>query len=236
MIRNYEYAKNIPTHKHDFYEFVYYAEGKGTSTYNDTTFEFKKGNYLFINPNDAHSEHHIETPKVICIGFQDEAFGLKTQHYFDDDNTIFEYVERIKKEYQTKENYYYDMIKAIVKEIVISLQRKAKNTTSSDFSLKPIIDYINAYYMAPIDMKMLAQQSCYSVDHFRRVFKKQTGFNPKEYILRLRLEHAKTLLATTSDDLKDIATNCGFEYYSQFCLFFKDKVKMSPSAYREKYK
>lgn len=235
LLRNYEYAKNIPTHRHDFYEFVYYDEGSGTSTYNDTTFSFQKGNYLFINPNDPHSEHHIKTPKVVCIGFQDEPFGLTTKHYFDDDGTIAMFVERIKKEYQKKQNYYYDMIKSIVKEIVITLQRKADRTQPPDFSLKPIIDYINAYYMTPLDIKALAEQSCYSIDHFRRIFKKQTGFNPKEYILRLRFDHAKKLLTTTNERLQDVAVNCGFEYYSQFSLFFKGKVKMSPAEYRKKY-
>ena len=122
-----------------------------------------------------------------------------------------------------------------MKEILVLLQRENTCSLIPDMSLKPIVDYINAYYMTHIDIQSLADQSCFSLDHFRRLFKKSTGFNPKEYILRLRLENAKKLLATTSESLKDISINCGFEYYSQFSLFFKKQMKMSPLAYKHKY-
>lgn len=235
LIRNYEFAKNIPPHRHDFYEFVYYLEGEGTSTYNGTTFTFNKGDFLFINPNDLHSECHKTPPKVICVAFQDEPFGLPTRHYSDENGKVRQYIERIREEYLKKENYYYDMIKTLMKEIVILLLRQNSYLPTPNIDLKPIIDYINAYYMTNIDIESLATQSCFSLDHFRRLFKKSTGFNPKEYILRLRLENAKKLLTTTSESLKDIATNCGFEYYSQFSLFFKKNMKLSPSEYKNKY-
>jgi len=235
LIRNYEYAKNIPPHRHDYYEFVYYLEGSGTSTYNDTTFTFGKGDFIFINPNDLHSECHYTPPKVICVAFQDAPFGLPTRHYSDADGTVRQYIERIKKEYLGKENYYYDMIKTLMKEIVIILLRQNTYLPPTDVDLKPIIDYINAYYMTNVDIESLATQSNFSLDHFRRLFKKATGFNPKEYILRLRLEKAKKLLSTTQERLKNVATYCGFEYYSQFSLFFKKQMKMSPSEYKRKY-
>lgn len=236
MIRNYEYAKNIPPHRHDFYEFVYYLDGSGTSIYGDTSFSFGPGDYVFINPNELHSERHVTPPKVICIAFQDEPFGLPSCHYSDPDGVIREYVERIRKEYLGKEIYYYDMIKMLMKEVVIRLQRKKPCSVPPDVGLKPIIDFVNAYYMTQIDIEGLAAESGYSSDHFRRLFKKTTGFNPKEYILRLRLENAKKLLATTSESLKSIAVNCGFEHYSQFSLFFKKQMKTSPTLYRDKYR
>ena len=234
MMRNYEYAKNIPTHSHDFYEFVYYLEGSGISAYEGTSFEFGPGDYLFINPNVPHSEQHVTRPRVVCLAFQAEPFGLTTRHYHDDGH-ILPYVQRIAAEYQGKQIYYSDMIKSLIQEIVITLQRQDEPKTASNAHLTPVIDYINAYYMTHLDIDELARQCGYSPDHFRRLFKKETGANPKEYILNLRLEQAKKLLSSTTDSLQSIATNCGFEYYSQFSLFFKKYVHHNPTDFRSRF-
>ena len=58
--------------------------------------------------------------------------------------------------------------------------------------------------------------------------------SPKEFILETRLDAAKKMLADKNYSLTDISAKCGFEYYSRFSLFFKNKTAMTPSEFREK--
>ena len=84
-------------------------------------------------------------------------------------------------------------------------------------------------------MNELAKLTGYCDDYFRIVFKKKTGMSPKEFILETRLEAAKKMLADKSISLSDIASKCGFEYYSRFSLFFKSKTGATPTEYRKIY-
>ncbi len=88
--------------------------------------------------------------------------------------------------------------------------------------------------MSKIDLTELARSTGYCDDHFRIVFKKKTGLSPKEYILEARLNAAKKMLTDSRLSLSDISFKCGYEYYSQFSLFFKNRTSLTPSEYRTK--
>lgn len=64
------------------------------------------------------------------------------------------------------------------------------------------------------------------------VFQKLTGCTPMEYLTRLRMEQAKTLLRETEIKVIDIAFECGFGSSQYFANTFKQSTGMTPSAYR----
>ena len=59
-----------------------------------------------------------------------------------------------------------------------------------------------------------------------------TGRTPMEMILRRRIDVAKRLLAETTNPVKQIARQSGFNSTNQFYVTFRDHVGMSPGAYR----
>jgi len=59
-----------------------------------------------------------------------------------------------------------------------------------------------------------------------------TGRTPMEMILRQRINVAKRLLAETTEPVKDIARQSGFNSTNQFYTTFRNHVGMSPSDYR----
>ncbi len=67
--------------------------------------------------------------------------------------------------------------------------------------------------------------------HFRKLFLKEYGTTPKQYILNLRLEMAKQLLQGTLS-VTAIAEQCGFSGVYHFCRIFKEKTGSTPSEYR----
>jgi AraC-like DNA-binding protein len=65
-----------------------------------------------------------------------------------------------------------------------------------------------------------------------RIFRKEIGTTPCDYLLTRKIEHAKILLAQTSMTLREIARRLSFsdEYY--FSNFFKRKTGLSPAQFR----
>ncbi len=71
-----------------------------------------------------------------------------------------------------------------------------------------------------------------SYSKFRKTFAEKTGASPNQYLLELRLQRAKELLKTTTLQIKEIATQTGFDSAYYFSKFFKKRNGTSPKSYR----
>ena len=61
-----------------------------------------------------------------------------------------------------------------------------------------------------ITLSGLANECGLSLSYFTRAFKRSTGDAPHRWLLRQRVQHAKTLLRGTQMSLAEIAIVCGF--------------------------
>jgi AraC family cel operon transcriptional repressor len=68
--------------------------------------------------------------------------------------------------------------------------------------------------------------------HLSRTLKAQYGQTPTEFLNALRIARAAALLATTSQEIMDIALDCGFENLSYFYRLFRRQYGQTPRAYR----
>ncbi len=96
--------------------------------------------------------------------------------------------------------------------------------------IKDIISYINSNFFENVTLESMARQSNISKSYLSAIFKKYLGISPYEYLLGVRLDHAKRLLGNG----KSIADACfmsGFNDYSHFIQFFKKRVGMTPHKY-----
>ncbi len=84
------------------------------------------------------------------------------------------------------------------------------------------------------DVETLASELALSRSALNRKLLSITGQNTQNYMMRLRLAHAKRLLK--SDQLLavgDVATKCGFDDLAYFSRIFKQNFGMTPSQYRK---
>lgn len=95
-----------------------------------------------------------------------------------------------------------------------------------------IITYINEHFRENISLEDLASHAGLSQYHFIRIFKKETGFTPHEYIINTRIATAKYLLKNSRLSVKDICFTTGFSCESVFCSAFKRHQGMTPAQYR----
>ena len=63
-----------------------------------------------------------------------------------------------------------------------------------------------------------------------------TGAGAKEYITKIRIEKAKTLIETTSNTIAEISDMTGFASQSYFSTAFKNYTGMTPSQYKQEHK
>jgi AraC-like DNA-binding protein len=68
-----------------------------------------------------------------------------------------------------------------------------------------------------------------------KIFQKLTGSTPMEYLFRIRMEHAKTLLRETDIKIIDIAFECGYGTSQYFANTFKQATGTTPSEYRKHF-
>jgi AraC family transcriptional regulator len=83
-----------------------------------------------------------------------------------------------------------------------------------------------------LSLQVLAKESGYSRVHFVRMFRAATGYTPHNYLLKLRLDRARELLASPALSLTDIALECGFSSHSHLSHVFRQVLGATPSEYR----
>lgn len=237
FVRKYNKNRQISTHSHDAYEFVYYLDGKGSTTCAGQTFNFYKDSFMIIPPNTEHSESHVGRGHILAIGFDsDKELNLDNEMYNGFDPKIYSIIQKMKIEFIKKEDFYEEIMATLLSELMLYLKRSQKKLNNPKSTIKNdisfAVSYLNEYFMTDINLDELAQSTGYCKDHFRILFKKHTGKTPKTFILEKKLSYAKKLLTNQQITLTDVSNNCGFEYYSCFCGFFKKKTGMTPLEYR----
>lgn len=98
--------------------------------------------------------------------------------------------------------------------------------------LNTILDYIEEHPDMPACVATLAARMNLSESWFKAKFRKQVGMPPAEYILRRKVEKAKTLLGQKNLSVTDVAFRLGFSSSGYFATVFKRYTGMRPSDYR----
>jgi AraC family transcriptional regulator len=99
--------------------------------------------------------------------------------------------------------------------------------------LRRVLEYIDAHLGTDLALEHLAQAARMNLFAFVRNFKQRTGLPPHQYVLRRRIERAKSLLAGTDLTIVEIALRCGFGDQSSFTTAFRRRTRLTPGGYRE---
>ncbi len=91
--------------------------------------------------------------------------------------------------------------------------------------------YIEQHYREPLTLEQLAEMAGLSRNYYVSLFKKQYGESVVHYITRLRMEHARRLMANPELRLRDIAHRVGYNDEFYFSRKFKQETGITPSAY-----
>lgn len=123
----------------------------------------------------------------------------------------------------------YKTLFELMNPIHISTKNNASYEDSIQYAKKYIVDHLNE----KLSVSDIANRIHMSPSHFTRVFKRQTGFSPYDFVLVSRLNRAKDYLQKTDMSISQIAYEIGFNSESNFIYFFTKNTGQSPNKFRK---
>ena len=122
-------------------------------------------------------------------------------------------------------------VHGIMCELIAAAQQALPSDEEDPVSLA--CAYIAAHYAEKVTLDVLAAAANVSPSYLIRLFKRQMGTTPHDYLLRHRISRAKELLAETTLPSAAIARQVGFASESNFSYRFKQMVGQGPRSYRQ---
>lgn len=169
----------------------------------------------------SYCEHLIHTNGNILTPQNTAAIKQKLHHIY----RIFRNSEPIIEAELSNE------ITGILTELFLCKEQKETASVTKP-SLSAALSYINEHFAEPLSLETLAEAASLSPYYFTRIFSRQTGMTPHQYLIATRIGAAKFLLKTTELPIKEIGFSCGFSSESSFCTTFRKWEHMTPSEYR----
>ncbi len=155
-----------------------------------------------------------------------------------------EYSVDTSKIYKNKDNPYeqlskYDTVHEL-KEWIVDIYNNLFNCLQGKCFLEQYsgvtgeaIEYINKHFQQDINLSFLADKIGVNSSYLSRKFKKDCGKGFIEYLNNVRIAEAKSLIADTDKQIKEIVPEVGFNNYNYFFKVFKDSQGMTPVEYEE---
>ncbi|WP_409344509.1 response regulator [Paenibacillus sp. MBLB4367] len=132
----------------------------------------------------------------------------------DDFRTVPEHVQRIRQASETQAYEQYER--------------------GSDKAIEVALHYIKTHFHEDLSLEKVASFVFLNPVYFSQLFKQKVGQGYKEYVIQLRMEHAKKLLQNPHIKLSDIAERIGYQDMRHFTQVFRKKFMVTPSEFRQK--
>lgn len=102
-----------------------------------------------------------------------------------------------------------------------------------DSAISGVIRYINDNIQNKFTLQELADLAGFSPYYFSRLFKKETGHSPLDFIAISKINYAKLMLRTTTLSVAEIADFLGYSSSASFINAFRTRCGLSPKRYRK---
>jgi AraC family transcriptional regulator len=107
-----------------------------------------------------------------------------------------------------------------------------KSTKRNRANIENVIHSIKSDLTYPWTLGELSDIAHLSLYHFNRIFKRQTGVPPLQFLYALRLESAKQMIISTQMSITDVCYAVGYNSIGSFTKRFSDLVGLSPKRLR----
>ena len=234
------------------YLFFIIISGSGTLTYDGISYPLHMGDCVFLDCHKPYS--HTASPQL---------WQLKWIHFHGPNmSSIYDkYVERGGRpvfhptsfsEYEyilehmykiaSSEDYLRDMriYEQITSLLTFLMEESWHPENNGKISLKrknlqDIKDYLDRNFADKIILDNLAEKFYINKFYLTRIFRDQFGITVTNYILQLRITHAKQLLRFTDLTIEEISRSCGFPDANYFSRMFRKIEETTPGKYRKSW-
>ncbi len=241
-----------PEHTHPAYMFILNFTDQPLVMINGEKISGRPGKVFALSPDVPHQEPALDPPpRYICALIEKKFFEKQYRSctgskpvfprgtFFDPGEGLPLLFKRFMAEADSGIPGGRAVLAALGVEICHCLIRSiigtppAKSRVEERVEVGRVIEYIHSNLDEKITVEQMASVGHLSASHFARVFKKETGKAPMEYVSELRLDRAKKMLLAGDKSVTEIALLCGFGSPSYFSSCFQKEYKMTPSEYRK---
>ncbi len=220
---------------------VYVVEGCADYTFGGVKHAVRAGDLVYL-ACDCNYDRHIKSGfyHFICVEFSFETFGNSmSPQFFPSMQDLDSHFKKLYKTWNSRETSFRSKCMSILYEIYAKLIWNEFSTyipVQKRDVFKDIIKKISESYAdKELSVHNLAQMANMSDVHFRKIFKSIYKVSPQQYIISLRLEHAKELLAFGDASVSSIGEMLGFSDTCYFSRIFKQKISYTPLEYRKMF-
>ncbi|WP_053984485.1 helix-turn-helix transcriptional regulator [Niameybacter massiliensis] len=235
---------HVTRKEHQSYLLLYVIKDSGTVISGNQTYTLDEGCLLFL---DCYKQHTYFTSswEIAWLHFDG---NISAQYY----NLIIERfgsiinantptsISRLLLDFidyfSTQSSINEALVSCQINQLLCELFTLSSHLSTNELhTLSPVdhaIEYMKVHFKEPITLEDLAYQVTLSPYYFTRLFKKETGRTPYDYLITLRINQSKYLLKSTSMLVKEIAFEVGFNSESNFMSSFKKVTGYTPTAFR----
>jgi len=245
----YFYLPGYSLYRNSFnsYLLMYIMEGECDLTLNGRPMHAVKGNFILLDCYQVHSYCSSTGWEAMWIHFD----GPLAKKYYDIitsrlgnvfsvlDNerslSVIREIADIYRVFSKKEVMKEALLDKYIHNILTDFllyEPSENNVVKMSLQIQKCMAHMVEHFQDPISNEELAKIALVSPYYFIRIFKKETGATPHEYINNLRMANAKSLLRRTSLPIKDICFQSGFQSVSVFCVAFKKSEGITPTEFR----
>lgn len=233
---------------------IYCSQGKGIVTLGSRETELHAHEAILIPKGMAHAYHaHADDPWTI---YWAHVTGEETEDYLTflpespmrfpvSEACEKEAVALFKQAYRLLSSNYAlptliclsQLMRLLLSTLIFNNTKYAPHLrVPTGRDLHETISYLCDHSSEPLSLERLAAQAKMSGRTFARLFQRQTGISPMQYLTQQRIKHARHLLTSTTLTVSEIARRVGYEDPYYFSRVFSKETALSPRQYRERYK
>ena len=240
--RVYEFEKGLPSKRKRrtyVYELGFYIGGGGSILVEDREYKVRYGDVRFTKPGTRLNSTPPYKCYTLVFDFGSNDTMYKNQildnipEYFSTSGEQIKLVEDILKSFRSNDATEKLKCNALMMTLIFSLFKGIYSKRKYSDSVRLCIGYMEENFSKSINLEELGEISGYSHIHIMRIFRKETGQTPHEWLTEIRINHAKELLSVGEKTIEQIAEECGFHSDSHFKILFKKMTGMPPGKYRK---
>lgn len=149
-------------------------------------------------------------------------------------------LEEIEREMRRRHPGFQPLIRLKMVELFILLSRhynmrkdKPETRSPGELLVRRVCGYVERHYNQKITLALLSDLFHIGERQLNRQFNKYIGTSVIHYLHRIRIDHAKRLLADTDEKIAAIAELVGYEDPAFFTKLFTREANCPPGKYRE---
>jgi len=144
-----------------------------------------------------------------------------------------------------EDDHGHDVALSVARRLVVFLKRPGGQSqfsahlaaqVATESRIQAVQHWILDHLPLELSVARLASRAAMSLRNFTRVFQKEAGMTPADFVEMARVDAARRLLEDTDKPLQRVASSCGFANPDTMRRAFLRRIGTGPSDYRQRFR